>query len=116
VEEREFSEKDASAQADVLGALLLAAKPQALRHAIEASSPQVKQAVANVFAGLSSKDRKGLYLAVIWILAGLAALALTGAMIAIVRKAESAAFFGFAGLALGGLTGILAPSPTSGSS
>jgi hypothetical protein len=46
-------------------------------------------------------------------LALLSLVALVGGLIAIIRGVDSAAFFTFAGLALGGLTGLLAPSPAS---
>jgi hypothetical protein len=110
----EFSGSDSDGQADVLQQLLPIAKTGAVGKALNSAPADVKaEAAAGIFAGASPRDRKQLYLTVIVTLALLSLVALVGGMIAIIRGVDSAAFFTLAGLALGGLTGLLAPSPAS---
>jgi hypothetical protein len=91
--------------------------PATVTAAVQSASPTVKAAAraGTAFSNVPAADRKSLYLTVIILLAGLAALALIGGAISVMTGKESTGFFTFAGLALGGLTGLFVPSPTSNS-
>jgi predicted phage tail protein len=98
-----------------LRAALVSADPQKVKAAL--ASPEVKSNLGPVFfPGVSDHDRMDLYKTILWMLAVLCVIALVGGAVALVAGKESAAFFTFAGLALGGITGILVPSPTSSGS
>jgi hypothetical protein len=112
-----FRRQDATTQAGMLGAILEDIDPTALKLAVQQAPSLAQKAAVEgggmPFGDVSAADRKTLYLTVIIILAALAGGALVGAAIAIANDAESAAFFTFAGLALGGITGLFIPSPTA---
>jgi len=108
----DFSNATATDQDALLKAALVTADPQKVKDAL--ATPEVKANVGPVyFPGVSDTDRMRLYRTILWMLAVLSLVGLIGGGVALVASKESAAFFTFAGLALGGITGILVPSPTS---
>ena len=111
----DFSNATPEDQDVQLRAALVSAAPQQVKDAL--ASPEVKNNVGPVyFPGVNDHDRMALYTTILWMLAVLCVIALVGGAVALVAGKESAAFFTFAGLALGGITGILVPSPTSSGS
>lgn len=110
-----FRHMDAAAQAGALGAILQDVNPSAIKLAVEQAPSPVQRAALEggrvAFPDVSPADRRMLYLTVILILGVLAAGSLIGAAIALGAGKESAAFFTFSGLALGGITGLFIPSP-----
>lgn len=100
--------------ADELKKQINEAGPLVAATAVERSSAETKAAVTKLaIEAFPAKDRKLLYLTLMWILAGLAAAGIAGGAVALINKVDSAAFFTFAGIALGGLTALFATSPTS---
>jgi hypothetical protein len=110
-----FDRLTSASQQEYLKGILSIAAPDAITGAVRKSDIDRQRAAAKgAFDSVPQRDRKILYLAVICVLAVLAASALVAAGMALASGRESAAFFTFAGLALGGITGLVAPSPTSG--
>ena len=107
------SGEDTGATADeqeaMLTTILSGVQPAVVRQALK--DPSVPPAMRTAFEGVDRKERGRLYRMILWMLfiLALAGLVLGGA--AIQQDKDSAAFFTFAGLALGGLTGILVPTP-----
>ena len=97
--------------AETLEEMTQAEVATAAAHTGDETRRQVVEAFGGRFADVPAQDRRSLYLTVIWMLGALAVIALGGATAALLGGEESAAFFTFAGLALGGLTGLLAQSP-----
>ncbi len=112
-----FRHLDTAGQAGALEAMLHDANPSAVKLAVSHAPNQVQRAALEggrgAFPDVSPADRRMLYLTVILILGFLAAGSLVGAAIALGTEKESAAFFTFSGLALGGITGLFIPSPAS---
>ena len=112
-----LSNAELVAQADQLQKQLDSAAPEVIQKAVATAAHATRETLAKAappFDSLPPRDRTKLYLTLIYTLAILAAGALIGGAIALVNGVDSAAFFTFAGLALGGLTGLFATSPTSG--
>lgn len=110
-----LSNPEQVAQADQLQKQLDSAAPEVLAKAVATSAHATREALSKAapFDSLPARDRTKLYLTLVYILAILAAGGLIGGAIALMNGVDSAAFFTFAGLALGGLTGLFATSPTS---
>lgn len=105
-------------RADALVGVMRVAGAEDVKAALKKAPDEVQRAADDfsreAFPGVPPKYRAQLYRTVILSLVMLAAGSLVGGGIALMNNAESAAFFTFAGLALGGITGLLAPSPTAG--
>lgn len=110
-----LSNAEMVAQADQLQKQLDSATPEVIQKAVASSAHATRETLAKAapFDSLPPRDRTKLYLTMIYVLAILAAGALIGGALALDNNVDSAAFFTFAGLALGGLTGLFAASPTS---
>ncbi len=104
-------------QQQMLQGMMTTSNPDALQRATvaaAAASPSAQRALLAAFPGVGAKERGTLYRTILWMLAILAFAGLVGGAMALLVNKESAAFFTFAGLALGGITGILVPGPTGG--
>lgn len=104
---------DKNAVVDQFKAASPADQQEMLRQALDAASREAATGAIAAFAGVTKTDRAKLYGTVIWLLCALAAIALGCAAWALSVDKDSAAFFTFAGLALGGVTGILGASASS---
>ena len=102
------------AQADQLQTDLDSKPPHVVARALGNASQTTRDAAARsiAFEGVPQKDRTRLYLTLMYMLAILAAGGLVGGAVALLNKVDSAAFFTFAGIALGGLTALFASSPS----
>lgn len=80
-----------------------------------AVTKEVADTQSRTFDGVTAKQRFQLYLVILGVLGALALAGLILGTSALLNGKESAAYFTFAGLALGGITGILVPAPGSGS-
>ena len=107
---------DPAEKVDTLREMISTAGTETFKSAVAKSSADTQKVAVEAGGGsladLPSRDRKVLYVTVIYVLAILSAGALLGAGWALSKGKDGAAFFTFAGLALGGITGLFIPSPT----
>jgi hypothetical protein len=111
----DFRSMEANDQQRILQGMMATSDPGALQRATaaaSAASADTQRALLAAFPGVGAKERGRLYRTMLWMLGILAFSGLVGGAIALVTNKESAAFFTFAGLALGGITGILVPAPS----
>lgn len=102
--------------AENLQGILDAAPADVIEEAVHGTSKAKQEAAAKgagAFPDVSQKDRTKLYMTLMIILGVLTAAAIVGAAWALDAGKDSAAFFTFAGVAVGGLVGIIVPSPVS---
>lgn len=108
-----FSDLMRDAEPGDAAAMLNRAVARMQPHDAAAVTKEVADTQSRTFDGVTSKQRFQLYLVVLGLLGLLALAGLIFGTSALLNGKESAAYFTFAGLALGGITGILVPAPGS---
>ena len=101
----------AQARSTFVAEMLEEMTPAELARVASLSGPAARRLVVESFADGRTASRRPFGSAAVWVLAGLAVVALGCAAAAVLRGEESAAFFTFAGVALGGLTAVLLQGP-----